>query len=65
MQRLTKEIDAEVYEAASKNLGHIPEEYESRVFNDSILYGYGLYGTMCYQQDGRFYCDYVIGSTND
>ena len=65
MKNCTMEISKDVFERAKNNHYRLTEEDENNLFDTGILIGYGLYGTRCYEDNGKYLCDYTIGSTCD
>jgi hypothetical protein len=46
--RAEKPITKEQYERAQLNSGYIAEEDMGDIFNDALLYGYGVYSPVAY-----------------
>ena len=65
MQSCIKEISKEIYDKAIKNNGYITDEDEWKVFTESQIMGYGIYGTHVYEEDGKYYVHYSMGDTCD
>lgn len=69
MQTCTKELTKEQWEECTyvDQIGrrHIRHDKEDKVFSDAVIWGYGLYGTSCYEQDGKYICEYNIGNSCD
>ena len=65
MKKCTMEISKDVFERAKNNHYRLTEEDENNLFDIGVLIGYGLYGTRCYEDNGKYLCDYTIGSTCD
>lgn len=66
------EVSKEVYERAkarAKNKDgkffYMAPEDERTLFSDSIRLGYGLYGCMVHEEDGKYICTYSTGSSCD
>ena len=66
------EVSKEVYERAkeghpNQNLKYyyMADKDKNELFDVSILCGYGLYGCMVYEEDGKYWCTYETGSTCD
>ena len=38
---------------------------ELKMFGESLCYGYGIYGTYCYEEDGKYFVKFSRGSTCD
>lgn len=62
--KITKEDYDEIMKE-SNGSGHVPGKMESRFFSDSVIFGYGLYGTKAYEKDGEHFIDYKIGDSCD
>lgn len=65
MREYTKEIDKEVYDRAVANNNSITNADEEKIFSTSIRYGYGLYGTRVFEEDGKYMVRYKIGDSCD
>ena len=59
------EINKEVYDRAKENRGYIIDSDKKELFPPHLLYGYGVYGAMAYEKDGKYYCSYQTGSSCD
>ena len=59
------EISKEVYDRAMKNGGYITGEDEKNLFSEAMLCGYGVYGDMAYEKDGKYWCRWEHGSSCD
>jgi len=66
MRKETRKITKEVYDVAMANEGRIPKNMELDVFGDSLVYGYGIYGTKVRidEKDG-YVVDFKMGDTCD
>ena len=62
---LEREITAEQYERATHNHGYLLESDRRDVFSDSELYGYGVYGGTVFEEEGKHYVRFSLGSTCD
>lgn len=65
MQKKRKEIPRDVYERSLKHRCHIAESDTSRVFTADEIYGYGVYSTHTYEEDGKCYVEYSVGDSCD
>lgn len=65
MRHGIREISKDVFDRAVSNHGYITREDELTVFSDSERLGYGLYGTHVFQENGRFYVRFTLGTTCD
>ena len=65
MQECSTEISKEVYDRALANNNRITKEDESKIFSESIIWGYGLYGTRVYKEGEKYMCQFKIGSSCD
>ena len=65
MNAYTKEITKEIYDRAKANRNYITEEDKSKVFSISQLCGYGVYSPMVFEENGKYYCNYYLGSSYD
>ena len=68
MVNCTREITAEQYAeimAASNGRGFVPSNLETKYFDESILWGYGLYGTSVKTENGKYYLTYSRGESCD
>ena len=66
MRKETRKITEATYNAAMANEGRIPKNMELEVFGDSLVYGYGIYGTKVRidEKDG-YVVDFKMGDTCD
>lgn len=65
MNAYNKEIPKEIYDRAKANRDYITEEDKSKVFSISQLCGYGVYSPTVFEKDGKYYCNYYLGSSCD
>lgn len=65
MRECRREISKEDYEIAKKNNGFLTEEQKERMFDASILVGYGLYMPRVYKDGDKYMLRYEIGSSCD
>lgn len=65
MVEVEKEISKEVYGRAKANRDRICDEDEEKVFGNSTLYGYGVYGNFVFMRDGKYMVKYNRGETCD
>ena len=59
------EISNEVFDRAQKNRGYIAPEDKNKLFTETQLCGYGVYGAMAFEKDGKYLCAYSMGSSCD
>ena len=59
------EVSKEVYERAKANRGYMAEQDKEALFSVSIRYGYGLYGCVVREEDGKYICSYEFGDSCD
>ena len=59
------EISSEVYNRAINNRGYITSEDKNNLFDTWQLCGYGVYGARAYEENGKYWCAYSMGSTCD
>ena len=59
------EVSKEVYDRAQLNRGYMAKEDKEALFSESIRYGYGLYGCVVREKDGKYICSYEIGDSCD
>jgi len=62
------EISKEVYDRAMNGngvKGYIADEDMPNIFAEWQLYGYGVYSPMAYEENGKYWCSYYMGSTCD
>jgi hypothetical protein len=57
-----KEISKEVYDRAVANNGRMTEDDEIAILG-AYVYGYGLYGTAVYQEDGKYMVSFRHGDS--
>ena len=57
-----KEISKEVYDRAVANNGRMTEDDEVAILG-AYVYGYGLYGTAVYQEDGKYMVSFRHGDS--
>ena len=57
-----KEINKEVYDRAVANNGRMTEDDEIAILG-AYVYGYGLYGTAVYQEDGKYMVSFRHGDS--
>jgi hypothetical protein len=60
-----KEISKEIYDRAMQNNKYITEADKNEIFTISQLCGYGVYGAIAVEEDGKYYCKYSMGSSCD
>ena len=60
-----REITKEIYDRAMEHKGYITHEDRKVVFDDSELYGYGVYGATAYEENGKYYCNFSLGDSCD
>lgn len=60
-----REITKEQYDRAMKNNRYIAKEDKETVFTPSELYGYGVYDDSVCEEDGKYFVEFVTGSTCD
>lgn len=67
MERNRKEIPKEVYDRAMANHGIMTDEDQKKMFDVSIINGYGLYCVGVYKDEaaGKYMCTYYIGDSCD
>lgn len=59
------EVTKEVYERAQQNRGYMVSEDQPKYFSASILCGYGLYGCRVREENGKYICSWMRGSSCD
>ena len=59
------EVTKDVYERAKEHGGYMAREDEPKYFSQATLCGYGLYDCKVREQDGKYICSYMTGSTSD
>lgn len=59
------EVTKDVWERAQRNHGYMAEEDKDKLFDVSILCGYGLYSCKVREQDGKYICSWWRGETCD
>lgn len=67
MQTCTKELTKEQWDnntAVARDGSRYLKKY-SGVFSEAQVMGYGIYGTECYEKDGKYICKYKTGSSCD
>lgn len=62
-KELTKEEWEQYTEVTKSGIRIVSNEL--KVFGESLCMGYGIYGTRCYEEDGRYFVDYSRGETCD
>lgn len=65
MSRCEREITKEQYNRAKQNFGYIAKEDVCDVFTDSERLGYGVYSDSVYEENGKFFVAFLLGSTCD
>lgn len=73
MQRGTPfQVKKDVYERAKAQSANKETKYfymtaedEADLFPEWIRFGYGLYSCMVHEEDGKYICTYMTGSTCD
>lgn len=68
MTTCRREITKEQYDEImreSNGKGFVPSTLETKYFSTDILRGYGLYGTIVYESDGKHILQYDIGDSCD
>lgn len=61
-----REITKQQYEnAVRKNHGYLLPEDVDKVFTDAERWGYGVYDSRVFEEDGKFYVSFWLGSTCD
>ena len=60
-----KEITEDQYKRAISNGKCLTKEDKQEVFTEKELYGYGIYSTQVYAENGKTYVQYVRGDTCD
>ena len=65
MTRCRREISKDIYDRAVENRGFIISQDAKNVFTVSELIGYGVYGDQVFEEDGKFYVGYMLGSSCD
>lgn len=59
------EVTKDVYDRAVKNGGYMASEDERKHFSEAILCGYGLYNCRVREENGKYICSYMTGSSCD
>ena len=65
MKEYTMEISKEIYDNAGGEGKPVSESDKNKIFDVSIIWGYGLYGTSVHKQGGKYICRYITGDTCD
>ena len=66
MRRGTEfEVTKDVYERAAKNRGYMHDDDREKYFSEDVICGYGLYDCKVREQDGKYICSYMTGSSCD
>ena len=68
LDQISKQITKEQYDEImqeSNGRGFVPDSIKHKYFSPSVLYGYGLYGTKVYEENGKYILWYQIGTTCD
>ena len=59
------EITKDIYDRAMQHGKYIVNEDMDKIFSISQLCGYGIYGAIAVEKDGKYYCLYDMGSSCD
>lgn len=65
MTRYTREISKDIYDRSQQHNGFIAAEDTNKVWSDSELIGYGVYGDQTYEKDGKYYVSFEMGDSCD
>ena len=63
--RLTEDQWNNCTEITPSGMRIIKLECEMEIFGASLVCGYGIYGTRCYESEGEYFVAYECGSTCD
>ena len=61
----SREISKEEYDKAMDNGGRLTGDQELEILGGAYVYGYGLYGTAVYQEDGKYMVSFRHGDSCD
>ena len=59
----SREISKEEYDKAMANGGRLTDDQELDILGGAYVYGYGLYGTAVYQEDGKYMVSFRHGDS--
>ena len=65
MKQYERQISKEVYDRAIANNGHITSEDEAEIFSYIEQTIYGVYRTVAFELDGKYFVRYELGDTSD
>ena len=65
MKQHEKRISKEVYDRAIANNGHITSEDEAEIFGYIERCVYGIYRTVAFELDGKYFVRYELGDSAD
>ena len=65
MKQYERQISKEVYDRAIANNGHITSEDEAEIFSYIEQTIYGIYRTVAFELDGKYFVRYELGDTSD
>ena len=60
-----REITKDQYDRAMQNRGYLTNADKDDVFSVAELCGYGVYGAIVFEKDGKYYVGYSIGDSCD
>lgn len=60
-----RKISKEIYDRAKERKGCLTREDYGKVFDDTELMGYGVYGARAYEENGEFFVWFQMGSSCD
>lgn len=63
MNRCKREISKEIYDRSER--GYLKGPDYQKVFSQSELMGYGVYNDKVYEEDGKYYISFELGSSCD
>jgi hypothetical protein len=66
MVECKREIDKDIYDRACKTPSHyIADEDYDKLFDVSLINGYGVYGARAIEENGKYYCIFRRGESCD
>jgi len=65
MVRGKREITKDLYDRSMENNGHLKTEWYSECFTTAERLGYGVYGTLVFEEDGKYYVQFSMGESCD
>lgn len=65
LQKCKRQITKEQYERALNNNSYITDEDEMIIFTAAERYGYGIYSDKVIEENGKYYCEFEMGTSCD